>query len=87
MKNRPGASLPRLRVYCAKVGNGLLPSFAFIDTALMATTKRRMRKSLTAYGDEEFSLFLRKAFVKAMGYAVRLSCSIHKTCDTRLLFP
>ena len=30
--------------------------------------KSGMRKGLTAYGDEEFSLFLRKAFVKAMGY-------------------
>jgi dihydroxy-acid dehydratase len=28
-----------------------------------------MRKGLTAYGDPEFSLFLRKAFVKAMGYS------------------
>jgi len=28
-----------------------------------------MRKGLTAYGDEEFSLFLRKAFIKAMGYS------------------
>ena len=27
-----------------------------------------MRKNLTAYGDEAFSLFLRKAFIKAMGY-------------------
>ena len=34
----------------------------------MASPKRGMRKGLTAYGDEEFSLFLRKAFVKAMGY-------------------
>ena len=30
--------------------------------------KSGMRKGLTAYGDEEFSLFLRKAFIKAMGY-------------------
>ena len=30
--------------------------------------KRGMRRGLTAYGDEEFSLFLRKAFIKAMGY-------------------
>ena len=30
--------------------------------------KTGMRKGLTAYGDEGFSLFLRKAFVKAMGY-------------------
>jgi len=35
----------------------------------MATSKKRgMRKNLTAYGDEAFSLFLRKAFIKAMGY-------------------
>jgi dihydroxy-acid dehydratase len=31
--------------------------------------KTGMRKGLTAYGDEGFSLFLRKAFVKAMGYS------------------
>ncbi len=31
-------------------------------------SKTGMRKGLTAYGDEGFSLFLRKAFVKAMGY-------------------
>ena len=31
-------------------------------------TRRGMRRGLTAYGDEEFSLFLRKAFIKAMGY-------------------
>jgi dihydroxy-acid dehydratase len=30
---------------------------------------RGMRKNLAAYGDEEFSLFLRKAFIKAMGYS------------------
>ena len=29
----------------------------------MASPKRGLRKGLTAYGDEEFSLFLRKAFV------------------------
>ncbi len=28
-----------------------------------------MRKGLTSYGDADFSLFLRKAFVKAMGYS------------------
>ena len=32
-------------------------------------SKSGMRKGLTAYGDEGFSLFLRKAFVKAMGYS------------------
>ena len=35
----------------------------------MAKPKRGMRRGLTAYGDEEFSLFLRKAFIKAMGYS------------------
>ena len=34
----------------------------------MTSSKRGMRRNLTAYGDEEFSLFLRRAFVKAMGY-------------------
>ncbi len=34
----------------------------------MTTAKRGMRRNLTAYGDEEFSLFLRRAFIKAMGY-------------------
>ena len=33
-----------------------------------APRKTGMRKGLTAYGDEGFSLFLRKAFIKAMGY-------------------
>jgi dihydroxy-acid dehydratase len=31
--------------------------------------KRGLRKGLTSYGDPEFSLFLRKAFVKAAGYS------------------
>jgi len=34
----------------------------------MADVKSGMRRNLTAYGDEEFSLFLRRAFIKAMGY-------------------
>ncbi len=28
-----------------------------------------LRKGLTAYGDADFSMFLRKAFIKAMGYS------------------
>lgn len=28
-----------------------------------------MNRGLTSYGDPEFSLFLRKAFLKAMGYS------------------
>jgi dihydroxy-acid dehydratase len=35
----------------------------------MSTRKTGMRRNLTAYGDEAFSLFLRKAFIKAMGYS------------------
>src|ERR671913_210426 len=34
----------------------------------MADVKSGMRRNLTAYGDEDFSLFLRRAFIKAMGY-------------------
>ena len=34
----------------------------------MDDIKRGMRRNLTAYGDEGFSLFLRRAFIKAMGY-------------------
>jgi len=34
----------------------------------MTDTKHGMRRGLTSYGDEAFSLFLRKAFIKAMGY-------------------
>src|SRR3990170_2356609 len=30
---------------------------------------RGLRKKLTSYGDPAFSLFLRKAFIKAMGYS------------------
>lgn len=33
------------------------------------TTKTGMTKGLTSYGDDEFSLFLRKAFIKAMGFS------------------
>ncbi len=32
-------------------------------------TTRGLRKGLTSYGDAEFSLFLRNAFIKAMGYS------------------
>jgi dihydroxy-acid dehydratase len=35
----------------------------------MTSRKRGMRRNLTAYGDEAFSLFLRTAFIKAMGYS------------------
>lgn len=34
----------------------------------MTDEKKGMRRSLTSYGDDEFSLYLRKAFIKAMGY-------------------
>jgi dihydroxy-acid dehydratase len=34
----------------------------------MSTDKKGMRRNLTSYGDADFSLYLRKAFIKAMGY-------------------
>ncbi len=33
------------------------------------TKLKGMRRGLTRYGDEEFALYLRKAFIKAMGYS------------------
>ncbi len=35
----------------------------------MAATEKGLRKGLTSYGDERFSLFLRRVFIKAMGYS------------------
>ena len=35
----------------------------------IAADPRGLRKGLTAYGDREFSLFLRRAFIKAAGYS------------------
>lgn len=35
----------------------------------MDNPRKGMRKGLAGYGDEGFSLFLRKAFIKAMGYS------------------
>lgn len=35
----------------------------------MTDENQGMRKGLTSYGDAEFSLFLRKAFIKGMGYS------------------
>ena len=34
----------------------------------MTDTPSGMRQGLTRYGDEAFSLYLRTAFIKAMGY-------------------
>ena len=43
-----------------------------------------MRQGLTRYGDEDFSLFLRKAFIKAMGFSEdALSRTIVGIADTR----
>jgi len=39
------------------------------ETAMKKPTNKGMRKGLTSYGDPEFSLFLRKSFIKAMGYS------------------
>jgi dihydroxy-acid dehydratase len=33
------------------------------------TDQTGMRRGLTRYGDEDFALYLRKAFIKAMGYS------------------
>ena len=40
-----------------------------ITPAWRAALTRGLRRKLTSYGDQDFSLFLRKAFIKAMGYS------------------
>ena len=35
----------------------------------MIDQQKGMKRGLTRYGDEAFSLYLRKAFIKAMGYS------------------
>ena len=34
----------------------------------MDKIKQGMRRRLTRYGDDEFALFLRKSFIKGLGY-------------------
>src|SRR6478736_405308 len=36
---------------------------------ILMTASKGMKRGLTSYGDADFSLFLRKAFVKSMGYS------------------
>lgn len=38
------------------------------DLTTPITTKNGLRQGLTSYGDAHFSLFLRKVFIKALGY-------------------
>src|SRR5580700_10378589 len=40
-----------------------------MDDPRQRETLRGLRKGLTSYGDAGFSLFLRKAFIKASGYS------------------
>ena len=35
----------------------------------MTSKLKGMKKNLTNYGDQEFSIFLRKAFIKGLGYS------------------
>ena len=35
----------------------------------MKSKLKGMKKNLTNYGDNEFSIFLRKAFIKGLGYS------------------
>lgn len=39
------------------------------DLSKPITSTSGLRKGLTSYGDQHFSLFLRKAFIKALGYS------------------
>ncbi len=44
------------------------PELADYDLSRPLDTSRGLRQGLTAYGDAHFSLFLRKVFIKALGY-------------------
>lgn len=39
------------------------------DLSRPLTSTAGLRQGLTSYGDEKFSLYLRKAFIKALGYS------------------
>src|SRR5271167_4276038 len=39
------------------------------DLSKPISSKSGLRQGLTSYGDAHFSLFLRKAFIKALGYS------------------
>src|SRR5690242_16332367 len=43
------------------------PRMPHIKAAGRKMVTRGLRRRLTSYGDQDFSLFLRKAFIKAMG--------------------
>ncbi|KAH7011061.1 putative dihydroxy-acid dehydratase [Ilyonectria destructans] len=49
--------------------NGSGPASADYDLETPVVTKAGIRQGLTAYGDAHFSLFLRKVFIKALGYS------------------
>ncbi len=60
----------RFRGRISNIDNNSVDSFSVLQTT---TGNKKMadglRKGLTSYGDAGFSLFLRKAFIKAMGYS------------------
>jgi hypothetical protein len=45
----------------------LLPSTTMNETTDDQQSKTGLRSGVTSYGDEEFALFLRKAFIKGAG--------------------
>ncbi|KAI1774761.1 dihydroxy-acid and 6-phosphogluconate dehydratase [Hypoxylon cercidicola] len=65
----------------AQSGTGISGDY---DLARGIDTSRGMRQGLTSYGDAHFSLFLRKAFIKALGYTEEaLGRPVVGVADTR----
>ena len=62
----------RRLLWCRQRGRMMRPA------GRTALAERGLRKGLTSYGDAEFSLFLRKAFIKAMGYLRRRARPPHR---------
>lgn len=50
-------------------GEGESPPNQDYDLATPITSTSGLRQGLTSYGDAHFSLFLRKVFIKALGYS------------------
>lgn len=49
-------------------GNAIIDPLSDYDISKPISSNRGLRQGLTSYGDAHFSLFLRKVFIKALGY-------------------
>lgn len=57
------------QIFIMAHGDGIQPPSIDYDIFTPITSASGLRQGLTAYGDQHFSLFLRKVFIKALGYS------------------